>query len=58
MSLIDSSENGTYSSPKFKAECAVWEDWECQECGALFSIEDGEIYERNNPFNNVHDSFI
>ena len=46
MNLIDSSENSTYSSQEFKDQCAVWEEWECEDCGALFIIEDGHITER------------
>lgn len=46
INLIDTSENCTYSSPEFKEQCSVWEEWECEDCSGLFIVEDGHITER------------
>lgn len=43
INLIDTSENLTYSSPEFKEQCSVWEEWECEDCGNIYNIEDGII---------------
>lgn len=41
--LVDSSENITYSSPKLKSECSVWEQYDCLKCGVLLEVEDETI---------------
>ena len=43
LTFIDSSENIQYEIPGSKHEFENWEDYECQDCGALLTIENGYI---------------
>jgi uncharacterized protein YbaR (Trm112 family) len=43
LNLIDTSENIIYPSEEIKAECAKWEQWECEECESILDIEEGII---------------
>ena len=43
LTFIDSSENIQYEIPGSKHEFSQWEEYECQDCGAILFIENGII---------------
>jgi hypothetical protein len=43
LTFIDSSENIQYEIPGSKHEFSKWEEYECQDCGALLMVENGYI---------------